>query len=237
VLAISMDRTIAVVFDCDGVLTDNGSSWQNIHTKFGTDSKDGSHKKTLEMFLDGKITEEEFVEHDIRLWKSVKSDIHRDDIMRCYSGVGLMDGARDVVEELQNRGIYVAIVSSGVDLFVGAIANMLKVDDWAANGFEWDEDGFLERGLPTRVYSHNKGLMVDKLARINGFDTSGIVSIGDSSTDLSMKIGESSFIGFNPARERALNSFLESGVPVVESKDLRDIWPHIFNGEEFSRTN
>ena len=232
-----MDRTIAVVFDCDGVLTDNGSSWQNIHTKFGTDSKDGSHKETLEMFLDGKITEEEFVEHDIRLWKSVKSDIHRDDIMRCYSGVGLMKGARDVVGELQSRGIYVAIVSSGVDLFVGAIANMLKVDDWAANGFEWDEDGFLQSGLPTRVYSHNKGLMVDKLARINGFDTRGIVSIGDSSTDLSMKVGESSFIGFNPARERALNSFLESGVPVVESKDLRDIWPHIFDGEEFPRTN
>ena len=232
-----MDRTIAVVFDCDGVLTDNGSSWQNIHTKFGTDSKDGSHKETLEMFLDGKITEEEFVEHDIRLWKSVKSDIHRDDIMKCYSGVGLMKGARDVVEELQNRGIYVAIVSSGVDLFVGAIANMLRVDDWAANGFEWDEDGFLQRGLPTRVYSHDKGLMVDKLVRINGFDTSGIVSVGDSSTDLSMKIGESSFIGFNPARERALSSFLESGVPVVESKDLRDIWPHIFDGEEFPRAN
>ena len=54
-----MKRTKAVVFDCDGVLADNGSSWQNIHTKFGTDSKDGSHKKTLEMFLDGKITEEE----------------------------------------------------------------------------------------------------------------------------------------------------------------------------------
>ena len=232
-----MKRTMAVVFDCDGVLADNGSSWKNIHTKFGTDSKDGSHKKTLEMFLDGKITEEEFVEHDIRLWKSVKSDIHRDDIMKCYSGVGLMKGARDVVEELQNRGIYVAIVSSGVDLFVGAIANMLKVDDWAANGFEWDEDGFLQRGLPTRVYSHDKGLMVDKLVRINGFDTSGIVSVGDSSTDLSMKIGESSFIGFNPARERALSSFLESGVPVVESKDLRDIWPHIFDGEEFPKTN
>ena len=232
-----MDRTMAVVFDCDGVLTDNGSSWQNIHTKFGTDSKDGSHKETLEMFLDGKITEEEFVEHDIRLWKSVKSDIHRDDIMRCYSGVGLMKGARDVVGELQSRGIYVAIVSSGVDLFVGAIANMLKVDDWAANGFEWDEDGFLQRGLPTRVYSHDKGLMVDKLVRINGFDTSVIVSVGDSSTDLSMKIGESSFIGFNPARERALSSFLESGVPVVESKDLRDIWPHIFDGEEFPKAN
>ena len=233
-----MDEVIAVVFDCDGVLTDNGSSWQNIHSKFGTGSADnGAHKKTLELFLDGKITEEEFVEHDIRLWKGVKPEIHRDDIMRCYSGVGLMQGARDVVEELHSRGIYVAIVSSGVDLFVGAIANMLKVDDWAANGFEWDEDGFLERGLPTRVYSHNKGLMVEKLARINGFETGGIVSIGDSSTDLSMKVGDSSFIGFNPARERAFAAFQDSGVPIVESKDLRDIWPYIFDGEEFSKTD
>ena len=110
-----------------------------------------------------------------------------------------------------------------------------QVDDWAANGFEWDENGFLERGLPTRVYSHNKGLMVEKLARINGFESSTIVSIGDSSTDLSMKIGKSSFVGFNPARERALEAFIESGVPVVESKDLRDIWPYIFSGEEFPR--
>ena len=195
-----MTRVTAVVFDCDGVLADNGSSWQNIHRKFGTDTADdGSHKKTLEMFLDGKITEEEFVEHDIRLWKRVKPDIHKDDIIRCYSGIGLIDGARDVIEELKRRGIYVAIVSSGVDLFVGAIANMLKVDDWAANGFMWDENGYLVKGLP----------------------------------DLSMKIGESSFIGFNPARSRALESFRSAGVPVVESKDLRKIWPYIFNGEEF----
>ena len=134
----------AVVFDCDGVLSDNGSSWQNIHKKFGTISNNGSeHSKMLEKFLDGAISEEEFVEFDIRLWRSVKPDIHRDDIMRCYSGVELMEGAREVVAELQSRGVYVAIVSSGVDVFVGAIASMLKVDDWVANGFEWDDDGFL----------------------------------------------------------------------------------------------
>ncbi len=222
----------AVVFDCDGVLSDNGSSWQNIHKQFGTDDgDDGSHRETLEMFLDGKITEDEFVEHDIRLWKSVKKEIHRDDIMRCYSGVGLMEGARDVVEELQSRGVYVAIVSSGVDLFVGAIASMLKVDDWAANGFEWDEGGWLVRGVPTRVLSHNKGLMVEKLARINGFDSSEIVSVGDSSTDLSMMIEGSSFIGFNPVRPRALEAFERAGVPIVLSKDLRKIWAHLFPGE------
>ena len=84
-------------------------------------------------FLDGTISEEEFVEFDIRLWRSVKPDIHRDDIMRCYSGVESR-GRKRSRRGIQRRGVYVAIVSSGVDVFVGAIASMLKVDDWAANG-------------------------------------------------------------------------------------------------------
>ena len=225
----------AVVFDCDGVLSDNGSSWQLIHEYFGTGENDGGeHQEKLEMFLDGKISEEEFVAHDIQLWRGVSPEIHRDDIMRCYSGVGLIEGAREVVESLQARGVFVAIVSSGVDMFVGAIANMLKVDDWAANGFEWDENGWLVKGLPTRVLSHDKGLMVGKLARINGFDSSEIISVGDSSSDLSMMIEGSQFIGFNPRRERAKVAFEEAGVPIILEKDLRLIWPFIFPGENLS---
>jgi phosphoserine phosphatase len=225
----------AVVFDCDGVLSDNGSSWQMIHEHFGTGVNDGGeHQEKLEMFLDGKISEEDFVAHDIQLWKEVSPEIHRDDIMRCYSGVGLIEGARSVVEELHTRGVFVAIVSSGVDLFVGAISNMLKVDDWVANGFEWDEDGWLVKGLPTRVLSHNKGLMVEKLARINGFNASEIISIGDSRSDLSMMIEGSQFVGFNPRRKRAKLAFEEAGVPIVEEKDLRLVWPFIFPGEDLS---
>jgi len=216
----------AVAFDCDGVLADNGSSWEAIHREFGTENEE-----TLQVFLDGRISEADFVEDDIRKWREVRPAIHRDDIMRCYSGAKLMEGAREVVEELQSRGVYVAIISSGVDLFVGAIASMLKVDDWASNGFEWDDGGWLVGGVPTRVFSHNKGLMVEKMVRINGFNDSAVVSVGDSSTDLSMKVGESRFIGFNPARERAFLAFGEAGVPIVEGKDLRKIWPYLFPEE------
>ena len=49
-----------------------------------------------------------------------------------------------------------------------------------------------------------------------------------------MKIEGSKFIGFNPRRERALEAFMEAGVPVVEEKDLSLIWPLIFPGEEIS---
>ena len=111
---------------------------------------------------------------------------------------------------------------------------MLKVDDWAANGFEWDENGWLVKGLPTRVLSHDKGLMVGKLARINGFDSSEIISVGDSSSDLSMMIEGSQFVGFNPRRTRAKVAFEEAGVPIIAEKDLRLIWPYIFPGENLS---
>jgi phosphoserine phosphatase len=87
------------------------------------------------------------------------------------------------------------------------------------------------KGLPTRVYSHDKGLMVEKLIRIKGLNPENVVSVGDSSTDLSMKVNKSSFIGFNPARERALNAFKDAGVSLIETKDLRDIWPILFEGE------
>ncbi|MEK9739278.1 MAG: HAD-IB family phosphatase [Euryarchaeota archaeon] len=108
------------------------------------------------------------------------------------------EGAREVVNELQNRGVLVAIVSSGVDLLIGSIANMLKVDDWAANGFEWDEEGWLIGSKPTVVQSHDKGITVEKFARINSIDPENIVSVGDSGPDLSMMIPGSRFIGFNP---------------------------------------
>ena len=222
-----MPEVRAVVFDCDGVLADNGSSWQNIHDYFGTENKE-----MLARFLRKEVTDEEFVADDVRLWKSVQEKIHRDDIMRCYSGVKLMQGAREVVEELHSRSIMVAIVSSGVDLLVGTIAQMLKVDDWAANGFEFDEDGWMTGGMPTIVNSHDKGQMVEKFARINQLDPSTIVSVGDSGPDLSMMIEASSFVGFNPIRAGAEDAFTKAGVPVIESRDLREIWNSIF-GEDF----
>ena len=223
-----MSAPRAVVFDCDGVLTDNGSSWQNIHDYFGTENLE-----TLERFLNREISDDEFMAEDIRLWTAVQPRIHRDDIMRCYSGITLMTGARDVVRELQKRGVFVAIVSAGVDVFVASIASMLKVDDWVANGFDWDDDGWLRGPAPSLVNSHEKGLLVEKLARIEGIGPSEIVSVGDSSTDLSMMIPSSRFIGFNPARQRAVDAFREAGVPVVEGNDLRNLWQHLYDGEAF----
>ena len=187
----------------------------------------------LDRFLRGEVSDEEFMADDIGLWKSVQSDIHRDELMRCYQGVKLMTGAKELVEALQERGIIVAIVSAGVDLLIGSIAQLLKVDDWVSNGFQYDEDGFLLDDGIVRVPAHHKEDMVAKMARIHKLDPSEIVSVGDNHTDLSMRIPGSGFIGFNGQKQIAIEGFAAAGVPHVQEKDCRLLWPHLFEGESF----
>ena len=217
-----------VVFDCDGVLVDSTSSWRTLHEHFGT-----QNHTMLQQFIAGEIDDMQFMLADIEMWKAVQPSIHRDDIFRAYSGIKLMPGARDVVNELKRRGVYVAIVSAGVDIFVSTIAATLGVDDWVANGFEFDEDGFLLNSGHVRVSSHGKGETIQRLMEIRGFSSTEIASVGDSELDLSMIVGDSTFIGFNPSSSDSKAAFTNAGVPIVESKDLRLIWPFFYEGEKF----
>ena len=207
-----------VVFDCDGVLVDSVSSWKTLHDGFGTDNS-----QNLSQFIAGKITDVEFMRSDIAMWKAIREPIHKDELFRMYSGISLMEGARETVKELQDEGVYVAIVSAGVDLFVSSIAAMLKVDDWIANGFEFDENGFLTDDGVCRLHASGKGDVITRLMEIHGFSPEEIVSVGDSEMDLSMMVEGSKFIGFNPSRDSSIKAFTDANVPIVMEKDLSKI--------------
>ena len=211
-----------VVFDCDGVLVDSVSSWKTLHDGFGTDNS-----KNLSRFIAGEISDVEFMSSDIAMWKEIQDPIHKDELFRMYSGVALMKGARETVQHLQDSGVYVAIVSAGVDLFVSSIAAMLKVDDWIANGFEFDDEGFLSDDGICRLHASGKGDVIHRLTQMHGFSPDEIVSVGDSEMDLSMRIEGSHFIGFNPSRESSINAFTLAEIPIVHEKDLSLILQHI----------
>ena len=153
-----------VIFDCDGVLVDSVSSWRTLHEHFGTENHG-----LLEKFIAGELTDQEFMSLDIKMWKSVQPKIHHDDLFRIYSGIKLMPGARDLVSKLISKGIFVAIVSAGVDIFVSTIAGLLKVNDWIANGFKFDEDGYLlDEGIDNAINRHYQAhlLLKDGLANL-----------------------------------------------------------------------
>jgi len=211
-----------VVFDCDGVLVDSVSSWKTLHDGFGTDNS-----KNLSRFIAGELTDVEFMRSDIAMWKEIQDPIHKDELFRMYSGVALMKGVRETVKTLQDAGVYVAIVSAGVDLFVSSIAAMLKVDDRIANGFEFDEEGYLSNEGICRLHASGKGDVINRLMEMHGFKPEEVISVGDSEMDLSMMVPGSGFIGFNPSRESSLNAFSKAVVPVVTEKNLSMILEHI----------
>tara|TARA_B110000467_G_scaffold141390_1_gene142088 strand:+ start:88 stop:924 length:837 start_codon:yes stop_codon:yes gene_type:complete len=215
-------KTTCVVFDCDGVLVNAVSSWRTLHDHFGTDNE-----TNLQRFIRGEITDDEFMRSDIRMWKEIQNPITRDELFRAYSGVKLMDGTRDVIEKLQANGVFVAIVSAGVDLFVASIASMLKVDDWIANGFIFNDDDSLSDEGVCRLHAVGKGEVIHRLLKMNGLDAKNCVSVGDSEMDLSMHIDGSRFIGFNPTRDSSIAAFESADIDVVHGKDLRAILPYL----------
>ena len=217
-----VDIPKVVVFDCDGVLVDSVSSWKTLHDYFGTDNS-----LNLQRFINGELTDVEFMRSDIQMWKEIKDPIFRDELFRSYSGVKLMPGAKELIQELKEAGIFVAIVSAGVDLFVSSIAAMLKVDDWIANGFKFNEDDTLSDEGICRLHATKKDVVIEKILNMHGFEAKDCVSVGDSEMDLSMQVEGSRFIGFNPSRESSLVAFKDSGVPIVFEKDLLKLKPHL----------
>ena len=211
-----------VIFDCDGVLVDSVSSWKTLHDHFGTDNS-----LNLKRFIKGELTDVEFMSSDIKMWKDKQDPIPRDVLFRAYSGVKLMEGARELVAELKDKGVFVAIVSAGVDIFVSSIAAMLKVDDWIANGFKFNDDETLSDEGICRLHASKKDVVIRKLMSMHNFSPEDCVSIGDSEMDLSMIVDESRFIGFNPSRESSINAFESAGVPIIKEKDLMLLKPYL----------
>ena len=210
-----------VIFDCDGVLVDSVSSWKTLHDHFGTDNS-----LNLKRFIDGELTDVEFMRSDIQMWKEKSNPIYRDELFRAYSGVKLMNGARELVAELKEKGIFVAIVSAGVDIFVSSIAAMLKADDWIANGFHFNDDETLSDEGICRLHASKKNLIIDKIIKMHNFSPQSCVSVGDLEMDLSMQVDGSGFVGFNPSRESSLNAFKQAGVPIIHEKNLLLLKPY-----------
>ena len=102
---------------------------------------------------------------------------------------------------------------------------MLNVEDWIANGFVFDDKGFLSDEGICRLHASGKGEIIHRLLDMQGFEAADCVSVGDSEMDLSMHVPGSQFIGFNPTRESSIEAFQKAGVPVVTVKDLSHILP------------
>ena len=127
-----------VCFDMDGVLTDIRSSWCWIHNVLEVDNEE-----SYRLFCNGNIDEPEFMRRDIGLWKTVKPDISRNDLIRYFKDMPLIGGIQETVACLKANGIISVIVSGGIDLAAKMLAEEFGFDGYIADELKVDENGVL----------------------------------------------------------------------------------------------
>ncbi len=215
-----MGRTYDLaIFDMDGTLTTNRSSWAYVHEWFGVDNEEA-----YRAFVNMEIDEREFMRRDIALWKTAKPDISRRDIIHIMRSLPLIDGIQETVAALQYAGIKCVICSGGIDIAAEMIVNEYGFDGYAADGLEIDEEGKLTGEGIIVVDLREKGVTTERLIEQYGSTKERTFAVGNSFTDISMFEACGMSIAFNPVDEYTE----KAATHCVHSGNLSDILELVF---------
>lgn len=176
-----IERNYLAVFDMDGVLTTNRSSWRIIHETLGTDNR-----INYEFYLNGKISYREFMLRDINDWLKAKPDITEEFILSIVRKIELRDGLIYFMNSLKHFGFRTAIVSGGLYMLAQLINEQISFDEIMANQLLFDKSGRLLRDGNIMVVPTEKGRNVRALQNKYSIPRERTVAIGDTKNDFSM---------------------------------------------------
>jgi len=169
-----------VVFDCDGVLTENDSSWRVLHEFFG--SRDNSY--FAELYEKGVISYLDWMKIDVSLMiHSFGSPIKRKHVEEAFSSIKPKKSAAKVVGELIRNDYHVSVVSSGIGILVSRICRELGIKDCLFNDVLFVNDELVPGGV-ARVPLKEKWLVIKKFAESKGYSIEHVAYIGDSKWDI-----------------------------------------------------
>lgn len=166
-------------FDLDGTLLEDDSSWAAIHRHFGTPERGA---ESLKLYTEGKIDYKEFMHRDISSWPS---GLTRSEVEEILSGYRLRHEAPAAINGLKERGIDLAIVTSGIDILAEKVANDLGIQHWVANGLRFDSNGVLRPNGIGRVDPSRKDVAYRRLLRNLHTSSSQTIAVGDTIYDVS----------------------------------------------------
>ena len=175
-----MSNIKLVVFDMDGTLLQPRSSWAQIHDHFGTDNTE-----MLQLYINHKITDEEFVKADIELWNSnSKKTVNEEYINSIMDKIKPLKGAEILIKELHKQNIKTVILSGGIQYLADRWMNKWNMDYALANELIDDDKGNLTAIINSS--GHNKGPMMDKIIKKYNYKKNQIAAVGDTIVDIPM---------------------------------------------------
>lgn len=202
-----------VVFDMDGVLVNERSSWRIIHNYLGTSNED-----SFQAYIRGEIDDIEFMRRDIKKWRNADPSINRESIQRILDGSTPMKGFPSIIKDLRSMGFMTAIISGGLDILAKKLSEGSNMDGYFANGIEFTSRGDLTGNGILEVPLRDKGSVFDN-PEFRKMDPGAIISIGDSEVDITMFERSDLSIAFRPEND----TVRDHADIVIEEPDLSSI--------------
>ncbi|MGA1849114.1 MAG: HAD-IB family phosphatase [Thermoplasmatota archaeon] len=196
------------VFDMDGVLVHQRSSWRIVHDRLGTSNED-----SFIAYIRGEIDDLEFMRRDISLWMG-KGLMNIQDVEAAIDDAILIPGFIECMELLKEEGYSLAILSGGLDALARKLGRIGGFDHIISNGLILDKEGGLTGEGELRVPLRDKGSVLSGLLEV-GY--SPVAVVGDSHVDLSMFALADLSIAFRPESSEVA----EAADVVIEEPDLR----------------
>lgn len=172
-----------IAFDMDGTLTQEPSSWEYIHRRFGVWT--GKAEAHMVHFLEGHITYEEFSILDAREWQGMPCV----EIERVLSEIRYADCAQEAVDAAKSAGASTALISSGISALARRVAGDLGIEYVFANELV-SRDGVLTGEVVINVSidepDMTKEAVLGRLKMELGVATDETWAVGDNWGDIGM---------------------------------------------------
>ena len=175
-----MSNIKLVVFDMDGTLLQPRSCWAYIHEHFGTDNTE-----MLNKYIQNKITDQEFVKADVKLWEmSSEKIVNEKYINTILDEIEPIDGAEELVSDLQKNDIDTIFLTGGITFLAKKWAGKWNMKEPLANNLIDGDDGHLM--VEVGASGHAKGEVMDNLLNDLKLEKKQVAAIGDTTVDIPM---------------------------------------------------
>ncbi|MFH1625664.1 MAG: HAD family phosphatase [Pseudomonadota bacterium] len=204
------------VFDLDGTLTKERSVWEFIHKRIGKWHTVG--QKYEMQFLNKEISYHEFCRLDAQVWKGMTVE----KLETIVASVPFYRGIDTLALYLNNHGIKIALISSGLSILANMVKERYNFDYAVANDLLYD-NAILTGEVRINVYSDKKAQWVSRIMSRYGIEREETIAIGDSLGDKELFQTAGFSVAFNPSYTE-LDSIADV---VVHSDDISDIIPKL----------
>lgn len=210
-----------IAFDMDGTITEERSSWEYLHRRFGIWEKQADTFQ--DQFLRGEISYEEFCRLDALMWKDMP--INR--VKSILKEIKIHPAAPDLIHTANALGGKTALLSTGLKLLADIIAPRFHFWLYQANELVARNGrltGECKVHVSTEAPGKTKGAHLKKLMQQAGASKQETVAVGDSAGDLEMLAKAGLPIAVNPTKNDLV--LLSKAIPnLVTVRDLKEIVP------------